>query len=904
MLIKNFIKFVINKNLIVKNRKINYNDIIKNQEVINMKKFKSFIALMLGVSMSMSAFTFTYVQADESRQVVIYHTNDSHGYLQGDGESIVGIDTVAALKESTPGSVLVDAGDATQGLPLASLSMGVDIIELMNLAGYDLMAAGNHEFDFGVDNFIENVKKAKFPVLSANTYKDGNILLGGIQEGNNGCHTIIESNGIKIGFFGLTTVQTATATNPEGTKGVEFRDEIECAKREIDELNDEGADVIIAVCHMGNGDAPCTSTDLADAMTGEYQGELDAIIDGHSHTVENAVENDILIAQTGSGMGAVGKLTVDVSDEGVELTEERLTPADLTDVTPKAEVTEKLSEINESQQDLLNEPIGSTETTLWAGWIGDVAPVRFVETNYGDFAADALRNAALNFLEDKGVDMPVVAVENGGGIREAVPNGKITKGSLIATFPFSNTVYIKEVTPKILYEMMEVSGNLLDGQDPETGMLLQMKISGGFLQISGFNVVFDTESKDSRVISITLEGEDEPLDRNDETTKIMLAGNNYILSGGSDYTMLADLPKYGEAGGEVEAIQGYLESVLENGVLKGYEGTKNRIIMQGEYEPKEYTAYINVTDGSGSPLADQKVYYRVDGGDRISGTTDENGLLSIVLEDGPHGVRMEDDQTEVYINNYTGIGIIEDSIRKFPVLVYTGESEEDTETTTDTVTEATTETETVTATETETTTDTVTEATTETATETVTTTETETVTRHQTSGSSGAGGSLRVNQYDGTEATTEEKTETTTESTEEDNSYGVRITVGKSTISIGDEVIDTDCVPYIKDGSLMVPLRMAALAVYGLDIDNADSSSSVLWDANLKKATIIAGGRAVEFTADSNYIVIDGDMVIGSGAAAEIKNDRMYVPFRALGEALDTDVSWIGESKTAVFSIK
>ena len=853
-----------------------------------MKGLKRFISLVLGISMSVSAFTVTYVQADESRQVVIYHTNDSHGYLQGDGESIVGIDTVAALKEITPGSVLIDAGDATQGLPLASLSMGADIIELMNLAGYDLMAAGNHEFDFGVDNFIENVRKAQFPVLSANTYKDGNILLDGVQEGNNGCHTIIESNGIKIGFFGLTTVQTATATNPEGTKGVEFRDEIECAKREIDELNAEGADVIIAVCHMGNGDAPCTSTDLADAMTGEYQGELDAIIDGHSHTVENVVENDILIAQTGSGMSAVGKLTVDVSDEGIELTEERLTPADLADVTPKAEVTEKLSEINESQQDILNESIGHTETTLWAGWIGDVAPVRFVETNYGDFAADALRSAALDFLEDKGVDMPVVAVENGGGIREAVPNGEITKGSLIATFPFSNTVYIKEVTPKILYEMMEVSGNLLDGQDPETGMLLQMQISGGFLQISGFNVVFDTESKDNRVISITLEGEDEPLDRNDETTKIMLAGNNYILSGGNDYTMLADLPKYGEAGGEVEAIQGYLESILENGVLKGYEGTKNRIIMQGEYEPKEYTAYINVTDGSGSPLADKEVYYRVDGGDRISGTTDEKGLLSIVLEDGPHGVRIENEQKEVYINNYTGIGIIEDSIRKFPTLVYTGESEEDTETTTDTVTEATTETatETVTATETE------------------TETETETVTRPHTSGSSGAGGSLSVNQYDGTEATTEDETETTTESTEEDNSYDVRITVGESTISIGDEVIDTDCVPYIKEGSLMVPLRMAALAVYGLDVDNADSSSSVLWDANLKKATIIAGGRTVEFTADSNYIVIDGDMVIGSGAAAEIKNNRMYVPFRALGEALDTDVSWIGESKTAVFAGK
>lgn len=82
-------------------------------------------------------------------EVVIYHTNDTHGYLSGDGSSVIGIDQVAGLKESTPGSVLVDAGDATQGLPLASLTKGSDVIELMNLAGYDLMTAGTMSLILG-----------------------------------------------------------------------------------------------------------------------------------------------------------------------------------------------------------------------------------------------------------------------------------------------------------------------------------------------------------------------------------------------------------------------------------------------------------------------------------------------------------------------------------------------------------------------------------------------------------------------------------------------------------------------------------------------------------------------------------------------------------------------------------
>ena len=184
-------------------------------------------------------------------EVTIYHTNDTHGYLEGDGESVIGLPLVAGLKNTDENAILVDAGDATQGLPLASLTKGNDVIE---------------------------------------------------------------RDGVKIGFFGLTTVHTASATNPEGLDGVEFTNESEAAKAEITHLEEAGADVVIAVTHMGDetGGAPCTSEDLAEAMTGEYAGRLDAIIDGHSHTVENDEVNDVLIVQTGTGLSAVGKLTVSV----------------------------------------------------------------------------------------------------------------------------------------------------------------------------------------------------------------------------------------------------------------------------------------------------------------------------------------------------------------------------------------------------------------------------------------------------------------------------------------------------------------------------------------------------------------------------------------------------------------
>lgn len=525
-----------------------------------MKKFLSAaLILCMPLSMTVSAQTAgNQEDGDAVQEVIIYHTNDTHGYLNGDGEEIVGIALAAGLKESTPNSILVDAGDATQGLPLASLTKGADVIELMNLAGYDLMTPGNHEFDFGTETFLSNAQKADFPVLAANIYRNGSPLLKDVQEDSSGCHAVLEQNGVRIGFFGLTTADTASSTNPAGIKDLEFRDEIETAKTEINHLKEEGADVIVAMCHMGNMDASCTSADLADAMTGEYQDKIDIIIDGHSHTVENEETNGILIVQTGSGMAGIGKLTLEVRGDEVSASEELLGPADLADIVPDAAVAERLKQIESSQSDLLGETVGTTETTLWAGQVGVVALTRLVETNYGNFTADAFRSAAETYLQTLGTDtdLPVIAVENGGGIRAMSPNGDITMGDLISAFPFSNTIYLKKVTPAILYEVMEVSGTALDGQDKETGMLLQQTNSGGFLQISGFTTVFNPDGEEGqKVVSITLDGQTEPLDREDTTTEIMMASNNYIMSGGNDYTMLADLPKYGEAGGELETVQ-------------------------------------------------------------------------------------------------------------------------------------------------------------------------------------------------------------------------------------------------------------------------------------------------------------------------------------------------------------
>lgn len=188
-------------------------------------------------------FSFSVMADTTSTTITIFHTNDMHGHLLDtyNSEGILttlGMDYVAAIRNSVPDSLLVDAGDASQGVPFANISKGEDVIELTNAAGYDVGVLGNHEFDYGLDVMFANVKNSSYPTLSANTIYNGAPILDGVNgvgvTDNNGCDLIKTVKGIKIGFFGICTPETAYKTNPSylnsATSSVTFEDPITVSK--------------------------------------------------------------------------------------------------------------------------------------------------------------------------------------------------------------------------------------------------------------------------------------------------------------------------------------------------------------------------------------------------------------------------------------------------------------------------------------------------------------------------------------------------------------------------------------------------------------------------------------------------------------------------------------------------
>ncbi|MGL4971754.1 MAG: 5'-nucleotidase C-terminal domain-containing protein, partial [Culicoidibacterales bacterium] len=231
------------------------------------------------------------------KTLTIMHTNDMHGRLAADSSSL-GVAKLKTFVDQTQPDLLFDAGDALQGLPLSNESQGMMMLEAMNAIGYDAMAVGNHEFDFGYAQAQTYVNEANFPILASN------ILDKIKNESAFEQTTMFELYGIQVGVVGVATPETAEKTHPDNVVDVTFQDPYTTTQAAVDQLEADGADIIIALSHLGLDDS---STERADLLAEQVEG-LDLIIDGHSHTklTEPLVVNGTPIVQTGEYLNNVG----------------------------------------------------------------------------------------------------------------------------------------------------------------------------------------------------------------------------------------------------------------------------------------------------------------------------------------------------------------------------------------------------------------------------------------------------------------------------------------------------------------------------------------------------------------------------------------------------------------------
>ena len=548
------------------------------------KKFSAlFLALVMVLALAIPAGA-TETEQDLTGHIVILHTNDVHGAI---GEYA----KVAALKQAYQAAgayvLLADAGDFIQGDPTVSASQGKTAIELMNLAGYDVAAPGNHEFDYGYPNLKTLAGEADFPILAANVRYDNAAALGDQT-------TFTTTDGKKIGIFGLDTPETATKAHPDKIKGVSFlaaQEMFDCAQAQVDALKADGCDYIICLGHLGI-DAESTgnrSIDLLEKVTG-----IDVFIDGHSHsTLEEIKEatngtgkvGDTVLTSTGTKLANVGM--VDISPDGT-ISTSSLATSELT-VTPDAKVAARAEEIQKEIDADYGTVFAKTEVAL----DGEKANVRTGETNLGDLIADAMLWQA--GLLDEGVD---AAVTNGGGIRASIAAGDITKKDINTVLPFGNTLYVVKVTGAELLEALEASTYCT----PEA--------IGGFPQVAGIEFTvntgaqFDTKelypgstygkpASINRVMIQTVGGEA----FNPEETYTIVT-NDFMGAGGDTYYAFKAASSGYDSGVPLdEVVMDYITSELKGVVSQAQYGeTDNRIHTISYNDVKAGDWYANAVN--------------------------------------------------------------------------------------------------------------------------------------------------------------------------------------------------------------------------------------------------------------------------------------------------------------------
>lgn len=628
------------------------------------------IVLLLTMLVSVLGMQLPAAAAEGDVTITIFHTNDMHGRLLSTFKnsvlSQIGADYVASIKKSVPNSLLVDAGDAVQGLPFASVSKGADVIRLMNAVGYDGMILGNHEFDYGKTQAMSNAKLASFPVVSANTLDSGNLFLKDVN-GNNGEYFIKTVNGIKVGFFGITTPETAYKTNPSNLPGISFADPVTTATAEVAKLKAAGAQVIVGIFHVGGTE----TDDIATKVPG-----INVIIDGHSHAVDNHTTGTTLIAQTGSASANVGKveLTVNAAGTVTAATDSLIScSAATTGFTADPAVKALADEINASQQPLFSKIVGRTDRLLF-GPIDGVSVPRLVETNMGNLITDAMADAAKTHISSTTYkSLPVVALENGGGVRDCIQPGYISMGQVITVLPFGNILSLKVVTPDVLYQAIENGVSKISGQDAATGKITGA--DGRFPQVAGMRYEYDptkaasntadpaaaTGSRVTKIVLLNANGTDkQELLRTDTTTQIVLASNDYEVGGGDGYTMLKSLENIGEGNSLDVIVADYITKLTQkSGGSFTYPISQGRVKILSGYVDAAYTASVTVSNGA-NPLASADVTYSVDGGAALKGKTNGTGVLSLTdLAAGHHiiSIQYNDLSADAFVSNLVGLGV-------------------------------------------------------------------------------------------------------------------------------------------------------------------------------------------------------------------------------------------------------
>ena len=494
---------------------------------------KTFISIVIAI-----LFLSTGASAqNDSREVTIIYTNDFHSAfdpipaywlkgsprLGGAAQLTTLANQIRARRKTT---FFFDTGDMFTG-QLSFLTKGEALMEMMRAMNYDAMVIGNHEFDYGADNFERQMNRVDFPVLGANIfYKDTN-------NPYSRPYTIIEKDGLRVGVIGVIGQDARSVALPSGITNLDFADPIPVVRRWVAELRPQ-VDLVVVLAHQGKTgpmqtdaeNRPEVQRDFDEdiRLTTEVEG-IDVFVGGHAHRgIETPFVNPktgTLIVQTYGYGTRLGYLNLQVKNGKVVSHKGELLKVWSDRLVPDARVAKVVEKYKKLAAPSIGIVLGRLKTRLVRDYNR--------ESSLGNFVADVIREYG----------QADVGIENAGGLRADLPEGAVTNGNVYDALPFVNTVTVCELTGTQLREVIEQG----------------LSLERGMVQVSGMKVTYDLSNPiGHRMVNAEVGGR--PLD---ERMVYQVAVTSFLAEGGDLYTTFLKTKQSDKGGLISEVLMDYIK---------------------------------------------------------------------------------------------------------------------------------------------------------------------------------------------------------------------------------------------------------------------------------------------------------------------------------------------------------
>ncbi|MBO4218748.1 MAG: bifunctional metallophosphatase/5'-nucleotidase [Erysipelotrichaceae bacterium] len=434
--------------------------------------------------------------------------------------------------------LLLDAGDNINRI----LWHGREVFDGLALIGTDAMTLGNHEFDRGREQLEENIAHINetFPILCSNiVYKDTGEFIRGTKP-----YVIIEKAGIKYGIIGCTTEYTPYMVTASAFAPFRAESEVEALRKYIPMARNEGAEVIIGLCHFPfYFDEQSESGELIDVIDQIIDLKPDVMIGGHIPGDYARVYRGVAVTKGGFSGKSLPHVTLQFNEESRKVVG---ASCEIIDVLHDhfdhdAEIDAFVSRVTAPYQYYFDEVIGHMEKTL---------KMRLTcESEMGDFLCDAIRDR---------MKTDVVYFNTTSCGRE-FPAGDITRYSILSVMGFNDPLMLTEMTGKQIWELFELV------HEPERYG------NNGNIMFAGLNVKMDhTRPAGHKVVWIR----DDHGNDIDPERLYTVTTSEYMASGGNDTSLITRQLKYEDSG------------VLIHDALYDY------IISRGRITPPQTGRYI------------------------------------------------------------------------------------------------------------------------------------------------------------------------------------------------------------------------------------------------------------------------------------------------------------------------